>query len=421
MISNKYFKKLFSFTLVMILIYILITPSDCYANTNTKISIEDTISDTTLLTEYRQYTFAIKEKMKIKISVSVDNVSNNDGDYNYITFDLDDNEYNTYTDYWEINEGETQTETFELGIGKYTISIFGYTDNLEQLQYSFNMENVSVYADNISIPEKTTVVVGDSKKLKTTLLPSGAYSAGITWSTSNENVATVSKYGTIKGVSAGECIIEAALEGGNTAKCKVIVKPLYATKISTTEKLSLYVGNSKTLTIKATEGGKKINVITWSSSNNKVAKVSDEGKITGVKAGNCTISGKMKGGNTVKCTVAVSSRPLLYITEASFDINYVGGIEPYITFQNNFGKTIKYVYFNTYFYNTVGDPAYCEIQNTNYQRLKITGPIKNGVTDSYYWDAVIYNNATGKMYLKSAEIVFMDGTKKTLSIKKSYK
>ena len=129
----------------------------------------------------------------------------------------------------------------------------------------------------------------------------------------------------------------------------------------------------------------------------------------------------MKNGNLVKCLVTVKARPQLFITEASFEINFIGGVEPYITFQNNFGKTIKYVYFSTYYYNTVDDPAYCSIQNTNYCRLKITGPISNKTTDTYYWDAVIYNNSTGKMYIKSADVVFMDGTKKTVSIMKSYR
>jgi hypothetical protein len=213
----------------------------------------------------------------------------------------------------------------------------------------------------------------------------------------------------------------AKLEGGNTAKCKVTVAPLYATKISTSKKLSLYVGNTDFLPIKVVEGGKEINTIEWTSSNSNIATVNNYGKITGKKAGSCNISGKLLNGNTVTCLVTVKSRPVLVITDAKFYIGYYGAIETDISFENNFGKTIKYIYFNTYFYNSVGDPAYCDIYDTNYARLQKIGPIKSGTNSYGIWDAVIYNDTTGEMYLKSADIIFMDGTTKTISIKKSYK
>ena len=159
----------------------------------------------------------------------------------------------------------------------------------------------------------------------------------------------------------------------------------------------------------------------WTSSNKNIAKVNSYGKITGKKAGSCKISGKLLNGNKVTCSVTVKSRPKLLIKNAYFDIGYFGSVDCDVSFENNYGKTIKYIYFNTYFYNTVEDPAYCEIGNTNYVYLKKTGPIKSGTSSYGTWDSVIYNSSTGEMYLESADIIFMDGTKKTVSIKKSYK
>lgn len=185
--------------------------------------------------------------------------------------------------------------------------------------------------------------------------------------------------------------------------------------------LSILARDIKTLKVKVEEKGSLLGKVTWSSSNKKIATVDSNGNVKGIKAGTCFISAKTKYSNTVKCKITVKARPQLYIKEASFDINFLGGVEPYITIQNNFSKTIKYIDLNCYFYNTVNDPAYCDIKNTNYQCLEITGPIKNGVTDTYSWDAVIYNSTTGKMYIKSAKIIFMDGTTRTLTIKKSYK
>lgn len=50
--------------------------------------------------------------------------------------------------------------------------------------------------------------------------------------------------------------------------------------------------------------------ITWSSSNTKVATVSD-GKVTALSAGNTTITAKC-GSKTAACTVAVKSKPIRY-------------------------------------------------------------------------------------------------------------
>ncbi len=212
---------------------------------------------------------------------------------------------------------------------------------------------------------------------------------------------------------------------GNSEGLKYTIKTTdestYTKKISMVSKLSLLAGDSKTITVKSAESDKLVGEVKWTSSNEKVAKVDASGKVKAIKQGSCVISAKTKDADTVKCTVTVKARPQLEIKDASFGINVVDGVEPEITFRNNFGKTIKYVYFNTYYYNAVGDPAKCEIYNTNYERLKVTGPIKNGASESYEWDAVLYNSSTTKMYIKSAEVVFTDGSKKTVTIKKSYK
>lgn len=357
--NNK--KILFSLLVTLVLSCILFIPLECYAKTDTKITIGKEISNTSIDTGFQNYTFTLKSKMKVKISVTVEAVKQTieeidkkayyddefyeDEDYyfdefyeyeNYIGFDLEDDYYNTSIEDWDISAGETKTKTVVLDAGTYTISIYG---DSEGLSYTFNTEDITAYTK----------------------------------------------------------------------------------KISMVSKMSLFSGDSKELSVKSGEDGKQVGEILWSTSNKKIATVNSSGKVTGIKQGTCVISAKTSKSNTIKCKITIKTRPQLYITETSFDVNYVGGIEPYITFQNNFGKTIKYIYFNCYFYNTVGDPAYCSIQNTNYQRLKITGPIKNKATDTYYWDAVIYNNSVGKMYIKSAEIIFMDNKTKTISIKKSYK
>ena len=65
--------------------------------------------------------------------------------------------------------------------------------------------------------------------------------------------------------------------------------------------LKLKTGQTHKLTV----SGLKSSQITWSSSNKKVATVSG-GKVKAVGAGKCTVSAKIVGGGTLKCTVTVT-------------------------------------------------------------------------------------------------------------------
>lgn len=65
-------------------------------------------------------------------------------------------------------------------------------------------------------------------------------------------------------------------------------------------KKSIQEGKTFVLKLKNAKSGK----VTWSSSNRKVATVDQNGKVKGVKKGNCTIVAKL-GKNSYKCKVTV--------------------------------------------------------------------------------------------------------------------
>lgn len=110
------------------------------------------------------------------------------------------------------------------------------------------------------------------------------------------------------------------------------------------------------------------------------------------------------------------SQPAIYITNVSHDINSVGGVDVYIDFVNNSDKTIKYVKFNDVeFYNTVADPAYCEIKKSYKRTLNFTGPLYAGDEKYATWEAVIYNNKTSALVFRTITVDFTDGTSQTIN------
>lgn len=69
----------------------------------------------------------------------------------------------------------------------------------------------------------TSIEVGDTCVLSTTVYPSNATDKSVTWSSSDTNVAIVSSSGSVKGVAAGTCIITAKSANGKTASKTVHV------------------------------------------------------------------------------------------------------------------------------------------------------------------------------------------------------
>lgn len=73
-------------------------------------------------------------------------------------------------------------------------------------------------------PEVLSITDISSSQLTATVLPSGASNKTVTWSSSNENVATVSQTGLVTGVAVGNATITVTtVDGGKTATCAVTV------------------------------------------------------------------------------------------------------------------------------------------------------------------------------------------------------
>ena len=72
----------------------------------------------------------------------------------------------------------------------------------------------------------TSIEVGKNEELEATVAPANATNQGLTWTSSNTNVATVSAYGNITALNEGNTTITVKTDDGNfTATCVVTVTP----------------------------------------------------------------------------------------------------------------------------------------------------------------------------------------------------
>nr|WP_288302310.1 Ig-like domain-containing protein [uncultured Anaerotignum sp.] len=177
-----------------------------------------------------------------------------------------------------------------------------------------------------------TLEKGSTGTLKATVEPQNATNNTVTWSSSNEEVATVDQHGTVTAVRAGTATITVTTEDGvKTATCKVTVNapqtvPVTGVTLDKAE-LMLKEGSTGTLTATVEPQNATNNTVTWSSSNPEFVTVAN-GTVTAVSAGTATITVTTADGNhKATCTVTVTPKtvPVSGIQVQGSASVYVGG------------------------------------------------------------------------------------------------
>lgn len=152
--------------------------------------------------------------------------------------------------------------------------------------------------------------IGGSETLTATVAPADATNQKVTWKSDKPEIATVDANGKVTGVKAGEATITVTTEdGGKTATCRVTVsdKEIKVTGVKLNKsETSLLVGGNETLTATVLPEDATNQNVTWKSDKPEIATVDANGKVTGVAAGEATITVTTEdGGKTATCKVSV--------------------------------------------------------------------------------------------------------------------
>ena len=165
---------------------------------------------------------------------------------------------------------------------------------------------VVIPVEEVRIPESAELARGKTLTLKPEYLPENATEKKVKWTSLSPKVASVTSGGVVKGLKAGTAVIRAKTDNGVIAECTVTVyNPVTQVKLNRTS-LTLSLYEQKTLTATYLPKNAAHTLITWSSSNKKVATVDENGLVTGLAKGKCTITAKSENGKTAKCTVTVN-------------------------------------------------------------------------------------------------------------------
>ena len=166
------------------------------------------------------------------------------------------------------------------------------------------------------------VAVGNTVTLNPSIQPRG--NVRREWSSSNEAVATVSSKGVVTGLSAGETeiTVRSVEDKGNRAVCTVsVVVPVR--QLSLSENMVQLAVDTSWKVDEIIEPADATNkTIRWSSSNEHVATVNENGVIYGVAEGTAIVNAVTQDGNKMATVyVLVSAYDVVIKTPAEVEVN----------------------------------------------------------------------------------------------------
>ncbi len=189
--------------------------------------------------------------------------------------------------------------------GEAVLTIASKQDPSVTLQYRIVVVQ-PVTRLTVTAPAKT-VAVGSTMQLTPAYTPDNATRKGVTWTSANEQIATVDANGVVTGLKRGNTRITAVATDGSKIRANVNVQVTQGAQEIQLDKAELTVDAGKSGVLKATVLPKDANNknVVWSSSDESVAKVNGQGRVTGVALGDCEIICTSKDTGDVQAKAVV--------------------------------------------------------------------------------------------------------------------
>lgn len=170
---------------------------------------------------------------------------------------------------------------------------------------------ITITADlkGIKLPSSITMAIGKEKTMSVTYDPSYATNKNVTWRSSDTGVIIIDSSGKMYAAGTGTSTVTAvSQDGGFVSSCKVtVIRPVTSVDISKSS-YTLTIGEKESVKLSASvkPSNATLKTVRWSSSNQKVAKVSQTGIVTAVGPGTANITVTTDdGGYKISCRIVV--------------------------------------------------------------------------------------------------------------------
>ena len=323
---------------------------------------------------------------------------------------------------WGEDANGEDIETLDVTMVKHNAS--DWYMNMETIYYMIGSKYVGVtFVPAAYTLDKTelTLEVGAEDKLSASLT---YYSGPSDWESSNANVVTVDDEGNIKAVASGTATITATV-GEFAATCKVVVNgpnpiteievkhPNIVTDEETGAKsMTMITGTSEKIDMSFAVADAELDptqIVFWSSSEETVAAVDQNGKITAVGAGETIITAKAVNADgtataaegdevLASITLTVEDPTSGYTVAMGEDVAAV--VNDTISIPVTIGHTGSVKAYNAFDLTFEYDPEVLELTSTEITGMTVT--VKNGkIHVERYGSDLVTNNVAFALTFKA--------------------
>ena len=215
----------------------------------------------------------------------------------------------------QYNRGMMVTQYFK---GTATVTcewnetFFSYIPSLEKTYKRKVTWTISCNSNPVSISKsELSMNVGETACLYYKHKYDNDYTSYATpfFSTSNSDIVSVTESGEIKALKEGVAYVYCYSNiSGEKPYCIVNVSKIDPTDISIDDKMELVIGDKQKITPTFTPSDASAN-LTWSSSHETVATVSDDGTVTALAEGTTTIKVVTDNNLSATCQLTVTNNP----------------------------------------------------------------------------------------------------------------
>ena len=192
--------------------------------------------------------------------------------------------------------------------------------------YVEEVPDVQVEKITLSL-DKTTINKGERIKIKANISPEDAVDKTLKYSSDNTSVATVSSDGYIQGISSGSAKITAKASNGVTGTINIKVYSPVTDIITSTDNIVLQIGETYKINATVFPDDADNKNILYNTENSGIAKVDEQGIVTGETEGETSINAVSEEG-TISKKIKVKVIPQIQEGEIIIDESlYVEGNE----------------------------------------------------------------------------------------------
>ena len=206
----------------------------------------------------------------------------------------------------DVTIATVDTKGTVTGVAAGKVTITASSINGKSSSAEVNVKNVECTAITLNYKEFTGRI-NESLQLKAVISPDNTTVKTVTWSSMDSNIASVDQNGLVNFKNIGETSISAKC-GSQTASCTVTVLPPVAESVSLSPLTAIIEpGQELQMSVALQPANAVTASLTWESSDEKVATVSDNGLVSAFATGETQITVTTAEGKTATSFITVTN------------------------------------------------------------------------------------------------------------------